>query len=373
MKRNPNYWDKESYSGKHSSNFNQIRFIFYTEQSILAEKLKKGDIDLYQVGVARKWHQDFTAEEVDAIAKNHIVRQRVYNNMPNGIGGWAFNLREEPFNDIRIRKAIRYLINREKMMSRLFFNEYKYKDSFFPNSPYENPDNEKIRFDPDQAIMLLEEAGWYQDSLNDEGYLVKDGEVFELDLSMVGDDARVETILQEDFRAVGIKLNLKQVTWATFMKEGNERLFKIKSQNWSGGVFPSPYYMFHSKFADPNNTNNIFGVKDPKIDELTEAELYEFDINKRIEILRELDKHMSDMHLIAFNWYADNLRLLYWNKFGTPEFVLGKFQRSAEDAAMAYWWYDVEQAYKLDKAKVTGEKLKPRPAEVRYWEKRAEK
>ena len=42
------------------------------------------------------------------------------HEVPSGTGGFAFNMREWPFDDIRVREAFRYLFNRERMIEELF-------------------------------------------------------------------------------------------------------------------------------------------------------------------------------------------------------------------------------------------------------------
>ncbi len=375
IKRNMNWWARNLPLNSGLYNFDRIKFVFYTDRTILDEALKKGDIDVFTVGIARKWFEDLIPERVEDIKNNHIIRQRVYINNPQGRVGYAFNIRKEPFNDIRVRKAFCMLNNREEMIKKLFFNEYILMDSYYANSIYENKNNPKIRYNPEEAIKLLEEAGYSQKNLNEEGYIEKDGKVFELDLNILSSDTRIETVFQEELKKVGIKLNLKKVTWATHTKDWSERNFKITLASYTTLLFPNPENMFHSRFADVKNTNNIYGFKNRRADEICEKYNFEYDLKKRIKLVRELDSLLTNEYLIAFWWYSDNLRLLYWNKFEMPEFVLtgitytGEITSRETASVIAFWWIDEKLEQKLDEAKGKEIMLPGRPAEVNFWAK----
>lgn len=71
---------------------------------------------------------------------------------PSGISQFGFNLRKPPFNYHRIRYAFSYLFNRENMNRELFYGEYLLHNSVYPGSPYENPSNKKITFNPTKAM-----------------------------------------------------------------------------------------------------------------------------------------------------------------------------------------------------------------------------
>ncbi len=371
LKRNNSWWGQSLKENRVLFNFDLLKFIFYTEETIMDEKFKKGDIDIIYVRVARKWVKDFTPEKISSIENNHIIKQKIYDDASVGISGIHFNMRTEPFNDISVRKAFYYLLNRKEMMEKLFFNEYEYLDSYYQNSPYENKNNVKIRYNPTEAIKLLEEAGYSQKNLNDEGYIVKDGKVFELELNDYDGDTRIETLYQEDLKKIGIKLDIKKVTWATHMRSLHEYDFKITDIAFTGSLFPEPEYIYHSKYADQKNTNNIWGLKNKKVDEICEEYSKEFDIKKRITLLQELDSILTSEYMMAMFWISDNVRILYWNKFDTPEFVLGRFEGSSywQLSPIRFWWYDEEADRALKDAREKGIALPAKPAEVRYWEK----
>jgi microcin C transport system substrate-binding protein len=367
LTRRKDWWQKDVEKNTGYYNFDKLHFIFIQDENLVKEKFKKGELDWVYVNVAREWHQEFIPAMMPQIAKGWVQRRKIYTHRPIGTSGIAFNIRRPPFDDIRVRKAFAHLYNREKMMDKLFFNEYEYLDTFYPNSPYENPGNPRIRFDPEKAVELLEEAGWLQKNRDADGWLVKDGKRFEISLNCVQKSSeRIFTIFQEDLRDIGIKLNIKQVTWATDIKEIGERNFEISSRAYGGLLFPNPESSLHSKFADLNNNNNIWGFKNKRVDEICEAYPLMFDPQERIAAVREIDGIVCSEHLYALGWYAAHNRILYWNKFGMPDYVLAK--TDDQRSLVSLWWFDDEKARTLEKAKAAKTTLESGPEIVKWWD-----
>ena len=367
MARRTDWWQKDLPKNVGYYNFDKLHFVFVSDDNLIKEKFKKGEIDWMQVNVAREWHQEFVAAKMDTIANGWIQRRKVFTHRPCGVSGIAFNLRKPPFNDIRVRKAIAYLFNREKLMDKLFFNEYDFLDSHYPNSLYENPNNPKIRFDPDKAVELLEEAGWLQSNRDADGWLVKDGQRFEISLNLTSKDLeRIYTVLQEDLKDVGIKLNLKQVTWATDIKEVDERNFTASIRAYTGLTFPNPESSLHSKFADKNSNNNIWGFKNARVDEICDKYPLMFSAKERIEAVKEIDGIVCNEHLYALGWYSANTRLLFWDKFGMPDYILSK--TSDADSILVSWWFEPDKEKALADAKANKKQLPIGQEIVKWWD-----
>ena len=381
LKRNPSWWASAKTLNKNLFNFEQVRFLFYTEETVMGEKFKTGDMDLILVErpLLKQWVEEYTPSEMNEIKYNHIIKQRVYINM-SYVNGFYFNMRKKPFDDIRVRKAVSLLFNKRLMIEKFYYNEFKHMDSYFAGLPYENTNNPKIRYNQEKAIKLLEEAGYSQKNLNDEGYIVKDGKVFEITLNVYRtDDTRVETLLQEDLKNVGIKLNLKKVTWATTLKDLDEFNFKIIALRYTTEIFPNPELAYHSKFADKRASFNIWGLKDKNVDELLDWYYQEYDLKKRIKILQQLDSIIARKHMTSLLWYEDNMKILYWNKFGMPDFGLsqtdynGLINYEPYSPIIIFWWIDNELEEKLVKAKNKEIMLPARPSKLKSWGKLKER
>jgi microcin C transport system substrate-binding protein len=281
------------------------------------------------------------------------------------VSGIAINARREPYNDIRVRKALRHLFNRETMVEKMMFNEYVLTDSIFPGSVYENPNNEKVRYDPQKALALLAEAGWKD--RDSSGRLVKNGQPMNLEI-VYGDQAseRYFTIFQEDLRKLGITLNLRFVTFETLVKLLDERTFSMASIAYTGEVFPSPEANLRSDLADQKNTNNITGFKNKRADEIIAAYTKEFDFSKRVKLLQELDGLVTNEHQWILEWSAPYQRFVYWNKFGQPKGLLTRIGDYRDVPSL--WWIDPAKAQQVEGAlKDTSIQLGEGARDDRYW------
>jgi microcin C transport system substrate-binding protein len=370
LKRRDNYWGKTLRKNIGSDNFDRFKFIVIQDERLALEKFKKGEFDIYYISRASWWVDEFGGNgkgggNIEDLQRGLIQKRKIYNDNPQGIVGYAFNMRVAPFDDIRIRKAFYYLFNRDKLIDKLFLNEYEYLNSYFPGKIYENPNNLVYEYDQEKGVKLLAEAGWKE--RNEEGWLVNDGQVFELTLAFASPSMeRIFTVYQEDLAQVGIKLNLKQSTGATMFKMVNERNFKIHFQNWTGLLFPNPESSFHSNTADPDNTTNITGVKNARIDEICAEYNVTFDQKKREKQIQEIDGILADLVPYALGWYAPFNRIAYWNKFGHPEYYLTRIGDYLDIPQL--WWYNEEKAARLEEArKDKSIQLEVGETMVTYW------
>ena len=122
--------------------------------------------------------------------------------------------------------------------------------------------------------------------------------------------------------------------------------------------------MWSSKEAIRKGWNNITGFKNSKVDELIEKQKSIFDIKKRNEIYREIDQIIYNAFPYVLLWNINYTRLLYWNKFGTPDTVLSKY--SDESSAYGYWWLDEDSVADLHDAMKTKAPLPPKEPSIYF-------
>ncbi len=364
LTRRDDYWDAENPLNKYTSNFDKLKFIVVKDNlSLIFEKFKKGEADHYTVSKAREWVEEC---DFESIQKGWVQKRKIYSEKPAGTSGYAFNMRKWPFDDKRVRYAFAYLYNREKMNEEMYYSEYTMMNSLYSGSVYENPNNEKVTYDPEKAVQLLKEAGY--NTRNEEGWLVHDetGKVLRFEIGIAKGSAYMVTPVQQMMKDYGIDMQIKFVDGNANWKNLMERNFTIYMQAWNGLVFPNPETSLKSELADQPFTNNISGFKNDRVDELCEIYDRTFEQSKRVEIIREIDGIYSEIHPAAWGIARNYQRLLYWNKFSYPEYMVSRYGGDYR-SIYTYWWIDSEKEQTLEEAMQNNTSLPVGELEVTYW------
>ncbi len=362
LRRREDWWARNQQRHAGLLNFDVIEMRFYPDRDLAFDVFRRGEFDLFAVYTAHIWATRTSGERFD---RNWIVRQEVHNRVPRGFQGWAMNMRRAPFHDQRVRHALAHLLNREKMNRTLMHSAYALHRSYYeslygPAHPCENP---FFEYDPGKARALLAEAGWEVNPRT--GLLEKEGRPFRITfLTNSGDAEKFLNIYREDLRDVGIELEIDRKDWAAWARDMDEFNFDMTWAAWGAGLQPDPESQWHSNEADRAGGNNITGLQHPEVDRLIEKQRTIFDADERAGIVRRIDRMLTEQVPYILLWNSDHTRLLYWNKFGMPDHVLGKFSR--EDSARYLWWADRFAAADLEAAQAVGESLPPRPAVVRF-------
>jgi microcin C transport system substrate-binding protein len=373
IQRRRDYWAANAPQNQGYNNFDEIRFLVVRDDRLELEKFKKGEFDLYMPNRAQWWVQELSAQnpEFKAMQRGLVQKKKIFNFNPAGMSGLAFNTLEEPFDDIRVRQAFSMLWNVDVLIEKLFFGEYEKTRSYFQGSVYENPETPRPLHNPEQALKLLNEAGWKKDPA--EKWLHKNGKNFEVDLMIGAGWDRIFTPLQEDLEKAGLKLNLVNMTEQAIFEKIMKRQFKLSFQGWTGQLFPNPESVLHSKYAKSSESGNITGFSLPKIDELCTQYDQSYDVTERIRLLRELDLLACNQSHYAFGWVAPYAaRVAFWNRFGYPQSGLpysGDWR-----SIPLLWWVDPEKDKKLEQAKKNDSLTFPEePIQIDFWNKAGKK
>ena len=122
-----------------------------------------------------------------------------------------------------------------------------------------------------------------------------------LQISGATEQHRMLLLVQNFFAAAGIEMKLQTVEWSVLLERIKKQTFEACSLGWQNSVDPDLYQIFHSSQSKPGG-DNFIGYKNPQLDELILKLRQEFDMKKRIEISRQIEKiiHLDQPYTFLF-------------------------------------------------------------------------
>lgn len=218
-------------------------------------------------------------------------RYQAFSGLSFGYTYIGYNMRREPFKDARVRRALGMAIDVDKIIKYILHGQAERITGPFPKqTDYYDHTIDPIPYDPQEALRLLEEAGWKKDPL---GRLVKDGQQMRFTLvTNSGNDIRkaILAIAQDSWRQLGIEVRTDTVEWAVFINERiNKRDFDAVVLGWSMSIDPDLYQIWHSSQTGPNQLNFV-GFQDAQADDLIVRIRQEYDHGKQVELCRKLHR-----------------------------------------------------------------------------------
>ncbi len=201
----------------------------------------------------------------------------------------GYNMRREPFNDPRVRRALGMAIDVDKVIQYVLFGQgERITGPFVKQTDYYNPNIQALPYDPPGALKLLEEAGWRR---NREGWLEKNGKRFQFTLiTNSGNELRkaILTVAQDAWKQIGIDVRTDLLEWAVFIQERVNKLdFDALILGWSMGIEPDLYQIWHSSQTQPYQLNFV-GFKNEAADDLIIKIRQEYDHSQQVAYCHQL-------------------------------------------------------------------------------------
>jgi peptide/nickel transport system substrate-binding protein/oligopeptide transport system substrate-binding protein len=198
----------------------------------------------------------------------------------------GFNTKMKPFDDVRVRRAFKYAVNKERIVREITkMGSLPAHSVLPPGMPGHDPDLKRYYYDPDKAKQLLAEAGYP----NGAGF-----PVVKLWTVSKAESTKAELAAYQEYLAkIGVKVEIHYETdWPTYVSmldQGKLPMFRV---SWSA-TLPDPDD-FLSRQLQSAGPNNWSFYKNPQVDQLLERARREFDYPKRIALYREVERIMMD-------------------------------------------------------------------------------
>lgn len=194
----------------------------------------------------------------------------------SGYRAWTFNTERPPFNNVKLRQAVAYAIDRAKIIEGVSVGMGNVHDQKVPKTSRWYVPLEGRKRDAAKARALLKEAGY------------PDGLRVKVRVSRGWPNPEVTQIIQNQLKDVGIQVDMEYVDFARSQDEFRSGEFDMAPLG--GAMYVDPdlayYQYFHTEKAFMK-TSNFPRYSNPRVDRLLEQGRKERDFKKRYQIYKE--------------------------------------------------------------------------------------
>ena len=197
---------------------------------------------------------------------------------------FGLNTTEPPFDDIKVRQAFNYAIDRQTLASTLLEDLVVPAAGILPPGfPGYNPDLQGYEYDPEKALRLIQESTY--------------GSVDELPriiLTLPGNfgagvSPSIEAMLAMWGENLNVDIQLQQTEWATFLQDLHQNRFQMFGGLGWIADYPDPENFLDVLFHSESN-NNQSEYNNGQLDILLERARVELDESARFELYHQAEE-----------------------------------------------------------------------------------
>ncbi len=216
----------------------------------------------------------------------------------------AFNFDDPDLAKRDVRMALAYATDREQIVRYLLGGQAELADGPLPkNSWAYSPNAVHYGYDPAQAERLLDGAGFPRQA-------AQGGIRLKLTLKTTTEESSrlLGAVLREQWRKVGIDLELRPLEFATFYADVTKGSFDLYTLRWIGVNSDPEFFdfVFNSRKMPPAGGNRGH-YRNPALDILLDRARVEANREKRRALFQQIQKIVADDLPYMSLWFMDNI------------------------------------------------------------------
>jgi peptide/nickel transport system substrate-binding protein len=270
----------------------RVRFRVVPDAIVRALELRKGSADL-ELG-------SLTPDMVQVLARQPSLA--VTERPGTNYNYLAVNLEDPVLARREVRQALAYATDREAIIRYLLRGEACPASAILPPGHWAyEPDVRQYPYDPARARQLLDAAGYPHRAGRPR---------FKLTLKTSTDESArlLGAVLQDQWRRVGVELELRPLELATLFSDVNHSNFQLCYLRWVGGnLDPSFFEFVFSSHRFPPDGANRGHYRNPEIDRLVDQIRVESNPERRKALCSRVQKiAAADLPYINL-WFNDTI------------------------------------------------------------------
>lgn len=294
LEANPNYWDGPPH-------ITALRARVISDSNALQAELQSGRVDIAPLPTS------LSPDAIKSLSQdpNLSVQQFVGSNL----NLLTFNTREPPLDNVKVRQAIAYAVDRESIIRDLLLNQGVIAHTILPEASWAYARPTTYEFDPNKAKQLLDEAG-FRDPDGD-GPQMRWTKPLLFRISGSSAAARqYASVIQNYLKNVGVPVTIETSEFNTMRQLVQNGQFQINYSQWVGGNQDPIFYndlFATSEIATPTGGLNRSRYSNPELDKILDEAKNTYDHAKAAPLYAKAQDIISRDVPVLPLWYQANM------------------------------------------------------------------
>jgi peptide/nickel transport system substrate-binding protein len=211
----------------------------------------------------------------------------------------GFNVSQPAVNSVKLRQAIAYAIDREKLIKDLLSGQAKIAHSILPSGSWAYAENVKYTFDQAKAKQLVQESGYK-------------GEVIKFKIS-AGNQAvsQYSQVILESLKVVGINAEIETLELNTLLDQLKQGQFQMTTSQWAGGnqdpIFLRDLFATNESPDKKSGGRNRSRYSNAEFDKIVQEAVDTVDKTKAKELYGKAQDIVANELPYITLWYPSNM------------------------------------------------------------------
>ncbi|MGZ3438805.1 MAG: ABC transporter substrate-binding protein [Polyangia bacterium] len=241
---NPNYWGG-------APKIQHLVFVTIRDQRQRLVALEGGAIDVAE---------NLSPEDLQFVALHPELT--LLHVAANNVGYLAMNTQHPPFDDVRVRRAVNYAINKTAIVKLIYQGLGRIASSAVPPSMWGHVDEDIYKYDRAQAMKLLAEAHYNHPAKRPKLY------VMDTQRSYMPAPETMARIIQHNLRDVGMDVEIVVNDFDTHVRLTQNGVHDLCLLGWSADTIDPDnflYVLFDTENAEPGVARNVAFFKNAEL------------------------------------------------------------------------------------------------------------
>ena len=291
----PEYWE-----GAPKLPAVQVRVI--SEMNSLQSNLLSGVVDIAPMPTS------LSPDAIKGLEKNPNLQVKVFPG--SNLVLLTINTSSAPLDNVKVRQALAYAVNRENIIKNLLLDLGKIAHSILPEESWAYSTGQTYSYNPAKAKQLLDEAGFPDPDGDGPKMRFDKPIVFKLSGTSVS-GRQYAGVIQNDLKAVGMPVEIQTPEQNTLFDELRRGNFQFAYSQWVGGnqdpIFYKDLFATSEIPTQTRPSRNRSRYSNPELDKLLDEAVNTFDRTRGRELYVKIQEIVSHDVPVLTLWYQSNV------------------------------------------------------------------